>query len=87
MKTDGLSLNVVVNGQPVTVEVDIEMLMQTVVLDALKKTGNSGQAEENWELRDSDGRIIDLNKAFGALDLKPDATLFLNLRAGIGGSE
>ena len=54
-------------------------------LDALRQTENSGQPPENWELRDADGNLLDLDKKFGDYAFPEKGRLFLNLKAGVGG--
>lgn len=85
MESGEFKIKVVVNGQPISMSVRLDTLMQKVVQFALEETGNSGQPKDNWELRDASGQVIRLDKTIGELDVKPDATFYLNLRAGIGG--
>lgn len=81
-----IALTVVVNGQPTTVEASSEAPLHTVIPKALQQTGNSGQPPENWELRDAAGQLLDLAKKIEDFGFPPGATLFLNLKAGVGGS-
>jgi hypothetical protein len=80
-----IDVNVVVNGQPVTVRVNLNAPLQTVVLKALHDSGNSGQPLDNWELRDAAGQVLDLTRKVEDYGITPGATLFLNLKAGVGG--
>jgi Protein of Unknown function (DUF2604)/TUG ubiquitin-like domain len=80
-----IDLNVVVNGQPTLVKANTEAPLNTVVEHALQQSGNSGQPISNWELRDSSGQILDLSRKVESYNLQSGATLFLNLKAGIGG--
>jgi hypothetical protein len=50
---------------------------------ALEKTNNTGQPPENWEVKDSDGNILDLNKHL--CDYNELDQLWFTLKAGIGG--
>ena len=86
MKDEHFAITIVVNGQPVDVEAGLDKEIEDAVKYALKKTGNTGQPPERWELRDDSGHPIDTSKTFGALGIKPGAKLFLNLKAGVGGS-
>ncbi|MCY4421285.1 MAG: DUF2604 domain-containing protein [Gammaproteobacteria bacterium] len=79
-------ITIVVNGQPIKVQVKPETLIRTAVIDALKESGNSGQPLENWELRDSSGQIIDLDKSVENVVPKEGTELFLSLKAGVGGN-
>jgi len=80
-----IELNVVVNGQPVPVKANVEAPVSTLIEHALKQSGNSGQPIANWELRDASGQILDPTRKIEDYNLHSGATLFLNLKAGIGG--
>lgn len=80
-----IDVNVVVNGQSVTVRANLNAPLQTVVLKALHDSGNSGQPLDNWELRDAAGQVLDLTRKVEDYGITPGATLFLNLKAGVGG--
>lgn len=81
-----ISLTVVVNGQPTVVDVLDESPLAVVIPDALRQTENSGQPPENWELRDPDGSLLDLDKKIVDYGFPPKFRLFLNLKAGVGGN-
>lgn len=80
-----LQLAVIVNGHPAVVEANANAPLRTVIPHALHETGNAGQPPENWELRDAAGALLDLDAKIGSFGFGPDAKLFLNLKAGIGG--
>ena len=80
-----ISITVIVNGQPTVVDAIEDAPLRTIIPDALRQTANSGQPPENWELRDADGNLLDLNKQIGDYGFPPKVRLFLNQKAGIGG--
>lgn len=82
-KTD---IAVVVNGQPTLVEANPNAPLKTVIPKALQETGNTGQPPENWELRDSNGTLLDTSKKIESFGFAPGVQLFLNLKAGVGGA-
>jgi hypothetical protein len=82
-----IPLTIVVNGQQTIVNAQPEAPLHTVIPKALEQTGNAGQGIENWELRDSAGTILDLDKKIEDFRFPPHTVLFLNLKAGVGGSE
>ena len=86
MSDKHFEITIVVNGQPVEVKVGLDEEIGEAVEDALKDSGNSGQSAERWELRDESGQPIDISKKIGALGIKAGTKLFLNLKAGVGGS-
>jgi hypothetical protein len=80
-----IDLAIVVNGQPTTVRANLEAPLRTVIEKALAQTKTTGQPPENWELNYG-GNILDLSAKIETFGFPPGATLFLNLKAGIGGS-
>ena len=80
-----ISITIVVNGQPTVVDVFDDAPLGTIIPDALRQTENSGQPPENWELRDADGNLLDLDKKIGDYGFPEKVRLFLNLKAGVGG--
>lgn len=85
MSSKEIEVKVVVNGRPVTVKVNIESPVEKLIHEALEKSGNSGQPASNWELRDASGQILDPSRKIESYHLHNGATLFLSLKAGIGG--
>ena len=79
-----ISITVVVNGQPTVVDVIADVPLGTIISGALHQTENSGQPPENWELRDGDGNLLDLDKKIEDFGFPPKVRLFLNLKAGVG---
>ena len=80
-----IDLNIVVNGQPVTVKANLHAPLQTAIVHALEQSGNSGQSVANWQLRDAGGQVLDPSRKIEDFHFAPGATLFLNLTAGVGG--
>jgi hypothetical protein len=67
------------------VTANLEATVLAVIEHALHASGNSGQPVANWELRDAAGNVLDPNGKFEDYNLQSPVTLFLNLKAGIGG--
>jgi hypothetical protein len=80
-----VSIIVVVNGAPTTVEANESAPLQSIVEKALHETNNAGQDPNNWEFRDAAGALLDMKKKIGDFGFSSDVKLFLNLKAGIGG--
>jgi Protein of Unknown function (DUF2604) len=85
MSDNQIAVNVIVNGQPVSVQANIKAPLRTLVEHALHDSGNSGQPTENWELRDAAGHVLDLTRKLEDSGIAAGANLFLNLKAGVGG--
>ena len=45
-----------------------------------------GSPSENWELRDAEGNLLDLDKKIEDYGFPEKVRLFLNLKAGVGGN-
>ena len=86
MSDKQIEFTIIVNGQPVPVKVHQYDEIREAVAMALKDSGNSGQPIENWQLRDDSGQIIDIGKKIADSGIKEGAKLFLNLKAGVGGT-
>jgi len=84
-KHNELEVKVVVNGQAVSLTVNVEAPVSTLIEHALAKSGNSGQPIANWELRDGSGHVLDQARKIESYHFHEGVTLFLNLKAGIGG--
>jgi len=80
-----LKLIIVVNGQPVEIEVNEHAPLGSVIERVLHLSGNDGQPPDAWQLRDAAGAELDLDKKIGEYQFAPGTTLFLNLKAGVGG--
>ncbi len=81
-----ITIKVVVNGQPTDVETNPNSPLHTIIPKALSQTGNVGQPPDQWELRDTNGALLDISKKIMDFHFPPNITLFLNLKAGVGGS-
>lgn len=84
-KSENITVQVVVSGQPTTVKANVHQLVEQLVKDALRESGNKGQPPSEWELRTSDGKLIDQSLTVAAAGLVDGMTLFLSPRAGAGG--
>ena len=81
-----IEFTIVVNGQAVPVKASLLDEIGEAVAKALEESGNSGQPLKNWELRDGSGQVIDTGKKIGESGIDEGTTLFLNLKAGVGGN-
>jgi hypothetical protein len=80
-----LDLTVVVNGQPTTISAEPDAQLGSIIGKALEQTGNVGQPPQNWELRDSNGSVLDPARKIETFGFVSGVAIFLNLKAGIGG--
>lgn len=80
-----VALTIVVNGDAVSVEANMNAPLHTVITKALSESGNLGQPPENWELKDEAGAVLDASKKIEELGLVAGQKLFLSLKAGAAG--
>lgn len=81
-----VTFTVVVNGVPTEVEQNVHSPLTAVIERALQATNNVGQPPENWELRTDGGALLDASQKIETFGFTDGVTLFLSLRAGVGGS-
>lgn len=80
-----IDLIIVVSGVPQQVRINQREPVSHAVREALRASGNPGQPPEDFELRNEDGALLDLNVRAEQAGLTDGMTLFLNPRAGVGG--
>lgn len=85
MPENHLDIEVIVNGQPITISANKNAPLRSIIGQTLAMTGNAGQPPENWELRDASGVLLPLDQKIESFNFPPNVRLFLNLKAGVGG--
>lgn len=80
-----ITLTIVVNGEPVSVEANVNAPLHTVIAKALADSGNVGQPPENWEIKDEGGTVLDASAKIEDLGIAVGQKLFLSLKAGAAG--
>jgi hypothetical protein len=81
-----VTFTIVVNGTPTEVEQNVNSPLKAVIARALEATDNVGQPPENWELRDDQGVLLERDRKIGSYGFTGAVTLFLSLKAGVGGA-
>jgi hypothetical protein len=84
-KNNKITLTVVVNGKDTEVEANVNAPLHTIIPEALRETGNTGQPPENWRILDQPGNQLDPNQKIEEYHLISGTKLFLSLKEGIGG--
>ncbi len=85
-RRDEHRVEVIVNGKPTTVEYNPQEHGRALVEKALRQTQNSARPPEDWELRNEKGVKLEQGLRISEYHLQPHDKLFLNLKAGGGGS-
>src|ERR1044072_1062706 len=57
-KNNKITFTVVVNGRDTEVEANVNTPLHTIVPEALRETGNTGQPPENWRILRSEERRV-----------------------------
>jgi hypothetical protein len=86
MANPNISVAVIVSGQQTSVTVNPHQKIDHLIKEALHETGNKGQPAGDWELRTSDGALIEQAITVEAAKIVAGMTLYLNPRAGVGGT-
>jgi Protein of Unknown function (DUF2604) len=86
MSNPNISITVIVSGQPTSVTVNPHQKIDHLIKEALHETGNKGQPSNDWELRTSDGALLEQALTVEGAKIVAGMTLYLNPRAGAGGS-
>lgn len=84
-EAEKIEFTIVVNGTPCVVEQNVNSPLDAVIERALAETGNVGQPQENWELRDEQGVLLEPTRKIKSYGFPAHVTLFLSLKAGVGG--
>jgi hypothetical protein len=84
-KSPNIDVQIVVSGQTITIRTNLNQTVEHLVREALKESGNRGQPADQWELRTSDGALVDQSIKVEAAGIVGGVTLYLSPRAGAGG--
>lgn len=81
-----IELIFIINGENFPIEVNIHEPLIAPVERALVLSGNTGRRDpREWEVRDSGGVLLEVDRTIQELNLKDGARLFLSLKVGAGG--
>ena len=80
-----MAITMIVAGTEVKLQVKPDEVLSEALEKALKKSHNTGQPIEKWELKTEDGRALNMAGTFAALGLGEGSLLFATLSAGAAG--
>jgi hypothetical protein len=81
-----ISLTVVVNGAPHTMEVHKNTLLKTIMQEALDKTYNAGRSDSDWNMLSKHGKALHSTQKLSEILPLEDNIIFISLKAGSGGN-
>lgn len=79
-------LVVVVNGVETVVEANLNAPLRTVAQHALSASGNQGRPLADWEFKDEQGQLLDLDRPVSTFNFAANAVLYLTLSVGVNGT-
>ena len=82
---DHCELTVVVNSEPVILDVRRSTLLSALVTEVLEKAKPTGRPDDQWELKTEAGQVLDQALSLEAAHVECGATLYLSLKAGAAG--
>lgn len=82
-----VTLIFIINGEGFSVETNVNAPLTAPVERALSESGNTGRPLDEWEVRDSNGVLLEIRRTVKDLGLRNGARLFLSLRVGAGGCD
>lgn len=81
-----ITLIFVINGANFSVEANVNDPLKAAVQRALQESGNTGRPLSDWQVRDANGVLVDIDRKIKDLGLTNGARLFLTLAVGAGGA-
>lgn len=86
MSENKVSLRIVVAGQEVDIVANVNAPLKTVAQHALKETDNTGRELSDWEIKDENGKLLDITRKVGDFNFASGTLLYLTLAVGINGA-
>lgn len=81
----GCELTIVVNSEPIRVEVSRSTVLSAVVAEVLDRAKPAGRSEDQWELKTEAGTVLNLALTVEDAGIECGSILFLSLKAGAAG--
>lgn len=81
-----ITLIFVINGSNFPVDANVNDPLKEAVARALRESGNTGRPLSDWQVRDANGVLLDIDRKIKDLGLRTGARLFLTLAVGAGGA-
>jgi Protein of Unknown function (DUF2604) len=80
-----IQLIFVINGANFPLEVNVNEPLGAAVARALGESGNSGRPPSEWQVRDSNGVLLETQRHIRDFGFASGTRLFLSLAVGAGG--
>ncbi len=86
MADQKVQLVFIINGADFPLETNINAPLKEAVSRALAESGNSGRPASEWQVRDSAGVLLEIDRKIRDFGFSNGTRLFLSLAVGAGGS-
>lgn len=80
-----IQLIFIINGANFPLEVDLNETLESAVARALAESGNTGRPPSEWQVRDSNGVLLETQRKLKDFGFSNGTRLFLSLAVGAGG--
>jgi flagellar biosynthesis GTPase FlhF len=75
----------IINGAEFPLETNINSSLKEAVARALSESGNTGRPPSEWQVRDANGVLLEVERKIKDLGFSNGTRLFLTLAVGAGG--
>lgn len=80
-----VELTFIINGANFSVETNLNAPLKEAVARALSESGNTGRPPSEWQVRDANGVLLEVERKIRDFGFQNGARLFLSLAVGAGG--
>ena len=81
-----IELIFIINGSSFSLLTNLNAPLKEAVARALAESGNTGRPPSEWQVRDTAGSLLELDRKIKDFNFTNGTRLFLNLAVGAGGS-
>jgi hypothetical protein len=81
-----IQLVFIINGATFPLETNINTPLKEAVARALAESGNTGRPASEWQVRDANGVLLDVERKIKDFGFQNGTRLFLSLAVGAGGA-
>lgn len=81
-----IELVFIINGANFSLNANVNEPLIAAVEKALQESGNTGRPAAEWQVRDANGVLLEMNRKIKDFGFKDGTRLFLSLAVGAGGN-
>ena len=80
-----IQLTFIINGANFSLETNVNAPLKEAVARALAESGNTGRPASEWQVRDTNGVLLEIDRKIEDFHFANGTRLFLTLAVGAGG--